>query len=52
MFLTRLSQADGVLCRWIFKCPAYAVDDFPGDGMIQEGNAEEDYTDEGFGYAS
>ena len=27
MFLTRLSQADGVLCRWIFKRLAYAADD-------------------------
>ena len=51
MFLTRLSQADGVLCRWIFKPPAYLVD-FTGDGAIQTDYAEGDYTDEGFGYAS
>ena len=52
MFLTRLSQADGVLCRWIFKRPAYAVNDFTGDGALQAGYAEEDYADECFGYAS
>ena len=52
MFLTQLSRADGVLCRWIFKRPAYAVDDFTSDGAIQTGYAEEDYADEGFGYAS
>ena len=50
--LTRLSQADGILCRWIFKRLAYAVDNFSDDGAIQEGYAEEDYTDEGFNYAS
>ena len=52
MFLTQLSQADGVLCRWIFKHPAYAVNDFTGDGAIQAGYAENDYADEGFCYAS
>ena len=52
MFLTQLSQADGILCRWIFKRPAYVVDDFLDDGAIQKGYAEEDYTDEGFGYES
>ena len=52
MFLTRLSQADDVLCRWIFKRLVYAVEDVPGNGAIQEGYAEEDYTDEGFGYTS
>ena len=52
MFLTRLSQADGVLCRWIFERPAYAVNDFTSDGATQAGYAEEDYADEGFGYAS
>ena len=52
MFLTRLSQTDGVLCRWIFKRPAYTVDDFTGEGANQTGYTEEDYTDEGFGYAS
>ena len=51
MFLTRLSQVDGVLCRWIFKRPAYPVD-FIGNGAIQTDYAKEDYTDEGFGYAS
>ena len=51
MFLTQLSRADGVLCRWIFKCPAYPVD-FIGDGAIQTDYAEEDYADEGFGFAS
>ena len=52
MFLTRLSQADGDLCCQIFKRPAYAVVDFPGDGAIQAGYAEVDYTDKGFDYAS
>ena len=52
MFLTRLSQADGVLCCWIFKCPAYAADDLAGNDTFQAGYAEEDYIDEGFGYAS
>ena len=52
MFLTRLSQADGILYRWIFKRPAYAVNDFKGDGATQAGYAEEDYEDEGFGYES
>ena len=52
MFLTRFSQVGGVLCRWIFKRPAYAVDDFAGNGTIQAGYAEEDYDDEGFSYAS
>ena len=51
MFLTRLSQADGVLCRWIFKRLAYPVD-FTGDGMIQTDYTEGHYADEGFGYAS
>ena len=44
MSLTRLSQADDVLCRWIFKRLAYAVDDFTGEGTNQAGYAEEDYT--------
>ena len=52
MFLTQLSRAVDVLCRWIFKCPAYAVNDFTGDGALQAGYAEEDYADEGFDYAS
>ena len=52
MFLTQLSRADGILCYWIFKCPIYAVVDFPGDGATQAGYAEADYADEGFGYAS
>ena len=52
MFLTLLSQADGILRRWIFKRPTYAVNDFPGDGAIQKGYAEEDNTNEGFVYAS
>ena len=54
MSLTRLSQADGVSCRWIFKRPAYVVVDFPNNGAIQAGYAEEDYAgaDEGLGYAS
>ena len=54
MSLTRLSQADGVSCRWIFKRPAYAVVDFIGNGAIQAGYADEDYADadEGLGYAS
>ena len=52
MFLTQLSWADGVLCRWIFKRPAYATDDFIGNGAIQAGYAEEDHTDEGSGYVS
>ena len=52
MSLTRLSQADGISCRWIFKRPAYAVDDLPGDGAIQEGYMEEDLGDEGFNYVS
>ena len=51
MFLTRLSQADGVLCRWIFKHPAYPVD-FTSDGATQTDYLEGDYEDEGFGYAS
>ena len=51
MFLTQLSQADGVLCRWIFKRPAYPVD-FVGDDANQVDYAEGDYTNEGFGYAS
>ena len=49
---TRLSQADGILCRWIFKRPAYAADDLASNDAFQVGYAEEDYTDEGFGYAS
>ena len=52
MFLTRRSQADGVSSRWIFKRPAYAADDLAGNDAFQAGFAEEDYTDEGFGYAS
>ena len=52
MFLTRLSQADGVLCRWIFKRPAYVVNDVTGDGALQAGYAEEDHANEGFDYAS
>ena len=52
MFLTQLSRADGILCRWIFKRLAYAVDDFPCDGAIQDGYAKKDHADEGFGYAS
>ena len=52
MSLTRLSQADGISCCWIFKRPAYAIVDFPGDGTIQADYAEEDYEDEGLGYAS
>ena len=52
MSLTRLSQADGISCCWIFKRPAYAIVDFPGDGATQAGYAEEDYAVEGFGYAS
>ena len=52
MSLTRLSQADGVSCRWIFKCPAYVVDDLAGNDAFQVDYAKEDYTNEGFGYAS
>ena len=54
MSLTRLSQANGVSCRWIFKHPACAVVDFLGNGAIQAGYAEEDYAtaDEGLGYAN
>ena len=52
MFLTRLSQADDVLCRWIFKRLAYAADDLVGNDTFQADYAEEDYTDEGFSYAS
>ena len=52
MFFTRLSQADGILCCWIFKRPAYAIDDFTSNGATQAGYAEEDYTNKGFGYAS
>ena len=52
MFLTQISRANGVLCRWIFKRPVYAVVDFLGDGAIQAGYAEEDYADERFSYAS
>ena len=52
MFLTRLSQADGVLCRWIFKRPAYAVNNFTSDGALQVGYVKKDYADEGFGYTS
>ena len=52
MFLTRLSQADAILCCWIFKRPAYVVDDLTGNGVIQAGQTEEDYIDEGLGYAS
>ena len=52
MFLTRLSQADGVLCCWIFKRPAYTADDLAGNDAFQAGYAEEDYIDEGFDYAS
>ena len=51
MFLTWLSQADGVLCRWIFKHLAYAADDLTGNAAFQAGYAEEDYADEGFSYA-
>ena len=52
MFLTQLSQADSVLCHWIFKHPAYAIDDLARNDAVQAGYAEEDYTDEGFGYTS
>ena len=52
MSLTRLSQAGGVLCRWIFNRPAYAADDLAGNDAFQTDYAEEDYTDEGLGYAS
>ena len=52
MFLTRFSQADSVLCRWIFKRLAYAADDLAGNDTFQAGYAKKDYTDEGFGYAS
>ena len=52
MSLTRLSQADGVLCCWIFKRPAYAADDLAGNDAFQAGYTEEDYADEGFDYAS
>ena len=52
MFLTRLSQDGGVLCRWIFKRPEYAAYDLAGNDTFQAGYAEEDYTDEGFGYSS
>ena len=54
MSLTQLSQADGVSWHWIFKRPAYAVVDFPSNGAIQAGYAEEDYAnaDEELGYAS
>ena len=51
MFLTRLSQVDGVLCHWIFKRPAYAADNLAGNGAFQVGYVEEDCIDEGFGYA-
>ena len=51
MFLTQLSQAGGVLCRWIFKRPAYPVD-FAGGDANQADYARGDYADEGFGYAS
>ena len=51
MSLTRLSQADGVSCRWIFKRPAYPVDLARNDAF-QADYAEEDYADEGLGYAS
>ena len=51
MFFPRLSQADSVLCRWIFKRPAYPVD-LTSDGAFQADYADEDYADEGFGYAS
>ena len=52
MFLTQLSQTDDILCRWIFKRPAYAADDLACNDAFQAGYVEEDYTDEGFGYAS
>ena len=51
MSLTRLSQVDGVSCRWIFKRLAYPVD-FAGDDANQADYAEGDYANEGFGYAS
>ena len=51
MSLTRISQADGVLCHWIFKRPAYPVD-FTSKGVIQTDYVEEDYADKGFGCAS
>ena len=52
MFLTQFSRADSVLCRWIFKRPSYAVNDYTGVGATQEGFTDEDYADGGFGYAS
>ena len=52
MSLTRLSQADGILCRWIFKRPAYAADYLAGNDAFQEDYAEEDYADKGLGYTS
>ena len=52
MFLSQLSQADGILCHWIFKRLAYPCNDFTSDGAVHDGFAEEDYADEGFGYAS
>ena len=51
MFLTWLSQVDGVSCHWIFKCPAYPVG-FAGDDAHQAEYVEGDFADEGFGYAS
>ena len=42
MFLTQLSRADGVLCHWIFKRPAYAADDLASNDAFQVDYAEED----------
>ena len=52
MFLTQLSRADGVLCHWIFKRPAYPGFDDTGNGDFQTDPAEENFEEEGFGYAS
>ena len=47
MYLTRLSQADGILCRWRFKRPAYVAGDLAGNDAFQADYAEGDYADEG-----
>ena len=52
MYLTRLSQADGVLCRWRFERLAYPVDGYTGNVATQGDYGEDDYAEEGYGYAS
>ena len=52
MYLTRLSQADSILCCWTFERPAYPVDDYVDDDATQGDYGKDDYAEKGYGYAS